>query len=79
MLINLLTMLVFAVDKQRARRQAWRIPEATLLLLAALGGSPGAWLGMQLCHHKTQKRKFTLGVPLLFGLQLALALWIALS
>ena len=79
LLINLLTLIVFAVDKQRARRQAWRIPESTLLLLAVLGGSLGAWAGIRLCHHKTRHRKFALGVPLIFCLQLALALWIALS
>ncbi len=79
LLINLLTLIIFAVDKQRARRHAWRIPESTLLLLAVLGGSLGAWAAIWICHHKTRRRKFTLGVPLIFCLQLALALWIALG
>ena len=74
LLINLLTLIIFAVDKQRARRHAWRIPESTLL-----GGSLGAWAGIWLCHHKTRRRKFTLGVPLIFCLQLAVVLWIALG
>ena len=79
LLINIVSLAAFAVDKRRARQQAWRIPEATLLTLAILGGSAGAWLGMKLCHHKTRKRKFSLGVPLIFALQVALGLWMMLS
>ena len=59
--------------KQKARRGRWRIPERTLLLLAALGGSVGSLLGMYLFHHKTKHLKFTLGVPLILILQLLLA------
>lgn len=68
---NLITFLVYGIDKRKARKNRWRIPEATLLLLAALGGSIGAWLGMKVWHHKTQHKKFRYGVPLILLLQLA--------
>ena len=73
--VNVLTFVVFGVDKWKARRGRWRVPEATLLGLAALGGSVGAWLAMQLFHHKTQKKKFRYGVPALFVLQVAAAVY----
>ena len=72
--INVLTFVVYGVDKWRARRGRWRVPEATLLGLAALGGSVGAWVAMRLFHHKTQKKKFRYGVPVLFVLQVAAVL-----
>jgi uncharacterized membrane protein YsdA (DUF1294 family) len=69
--VNVLTFIVYGVDKWKARRGRWRVPEATLMGLAALGGSVGAWLAMQLFRHKTQKKKFRYGVPILFVLQVA--------
>lgn len=69
--VNVLTFIVYGVDKWKAQRGRWRVPEATLMGLAALGGSVGAWLAMQLFRHKTQKKKFRYGVPLLFVLQVA--------
>ena len=69
--VNVLTFIVYGVDKWKARRGHWRVPEASLLGLAALGGSVGAWLAMQLLRHKTQKKKFRYGVPVLFVLQVA--------
>ena len=69
--VNVLTFIVFGVDKWKAQRGRWRVPEATLMGLAALGGSVGAWLAMQLFRHKTQKKKFRYGVPALFVLQVA--------
>ena len=69
--VNVLTFVVFGVDKRKARQGRWRVPEATLLGLTALGGSIGAWLAMQLFRHKTQKKKFRYGVPALFVLQVA--------
>ena len=70
LMMNVLTFVVFGLDKWKARRGRWRVPEATLLALAALGGSVGAWLAMQLFRHKTQKKKFRYGVPVMFVLQL---------
>lgn len=73
--VNVLTFIVFGVDKWKAQRGRWRVPEATLMGLAALGGSVGAWLAMQLFRHKTQKKKFRYGVPALFVLQVAAVLF----
>lgn len=73
--VNVLTFIVYGVDKWKACRGHWRVPEATLMGLAALGGSVGAWLAMQLFHHKTQKKKFRYGVPALFVLQVAAVLF----
>jgi uncharacterized membrane protein YsdA (DUF1294 family) len=69
--VNVLTFIVYGVDKWKARRGRWRVPEATLMGLVALGGSVGAWMAMQLFRHKTQKKKFRYGVPALFVLQVA--------
>lgn len=71
--INLLTFFVYGIDKWKAKRNKWRVPEATLLMLAALGGSVGALLGMFVFHHKTKHKKFLIGVPLILLGQLALA------
>lgn len=69
LVVNVLAFVVYGVDKWKARRGRWRVPEATLLGLAALGGSMGAWLAMQLFRHKAQKKWFRYGVPALFVLQ----------
>ena len=61
--INILTFLVFGIDKWKARRGKWRIPEDTLIWMSIAGGSFGALVGMYLFRHKTQKRKFNLGIP----------------
>ena len=68
--INLITFIVYGIDKFKAKKNWWRIPEATLLLLAAIGGSIGAWLGMKVWHHKTMHKKFKYGVPAIILLQL---------
>lgn len=73
--INVLTFVVYGVDKWKARQGRWRVPEATLLGLAALGGSAGAWVAMLLFRHKTKKNKFRYGVPIMFVLQLAAVLY----
>ena len=71
--INVLTFLLYGIDKWKARRGKWRIPEDTLIWLAIAGGSIGALLGMYLFRHKTQHRKFTLGIPAILLIQAALA------
>lgn len=58
LLINLVTILYYWEDKKRARARAWRVPESTLLALAAIGGSPGALLACRLLRHKTRKQPF---------------------
>lgn len=76
--INVIAFLVYGIDKLKAKRGKWRIPESTLLLLAAIGGSLGAWLGMKVWHHKTMHKKFQYGVPLLLILQLALGVYLCI-
>ena len=73
--INVVTFLVYGLDKWKAKRDAWRISESTLLLLAAAGGSVGALLGMQIFRHKTKHVKFMAGVPAILFVQVALVIW----
>lgn len=78
--LNLLALSACGRDKSLARRQKRRIPERTLLLLAALGGAAGMLLGMYLFRHKTRHRKFTILVPLFLLVQICLGvLWALLS
>lgn len=63
-------------DKLKAKRGAWRIPENTLIVAAALGGSIGALMGMYLFRHKTKHIKFTLGIPAILMVQIALVVWL---
>jgi len=77
LLINLIAFVVFGIDKRKARKGQWRVPESTLFILAIIGGSIGALLGMLVFRHKTKHRKFTIGIPLILALQIALlvTLW----
>lgn len=74
--INVLTFLTYGVDKLKARKSWWRISEKTLLLLAILGGSIGAWVGMRLWRHKTLHKKFRYGVPAIIIAQIAIAVYL---
>lgn len=67
--ITLFTFIVYGIDKRRAKKGRWRIPESTLLLLAVIGGSIGAYLGMKVWHHKTRHKKFKYGVPAIIVVQ----------
>ncbi len=78
-LMNAGGLAIMLIDKKKACRGAWRIPEARLMLTAALGGSLGIWLGMYLFRHKTRHIKFILGIPAIVMLQLALAIFFLLS
>ena len=75
-IINLVTFAVYGIDKAKAKRGAWRVPEKTLFLLPLLGGSLGALLGMRVFHHKTKHWYFVWGIPLILLAQLALAVWL---
>lgn len=75
--INAITFLTYGIDKLKAMKNKWRIPEATLLLLAVTGGSIGAFLGMKAWHHKTMHKKFKYGIPLIIVIQLGLFLYLS--
>ena len=77
--INVISFLVYGLDKWKARNEKYRISEKTLLLLAAIGGSIGAYAGMQIFRHKTQKAKFYLGVPAIILLQIGVFLYIRIN
>ena len=70
--INVVTSLVYGIDKWKAKQGSWRISEATLLILAIIAGSNAALLGMKVWHHKTMHKKFKYGLPLILLGQIAL-------
>ena len=76
LIINAAGFLFMLADKWKARKNRWRIPEATLVTVAALGGSIGSLLGMYTVRHKTKHLKFTLGIPLILAVQIVAAVWI---
>lgn len=75
--INVVAFILYGVDKRRAERDEWRISEATLMTVAVIGGSLGAWLGMYVFHHKTRHKKFYIGIPLILLAQIVLAVFLA--
>ena len=74
--VNVVTFLVYGIDKFKAKRGKWRISEFTLLILAIIGGSIGVWLGMKVWHHKTMHKKFKYGLPLILMAQIALVCYL---
>lgn len=74
--VNVFTFLLYGWDKLCAKKSRRRIPEKVLLSFAFFGGSPGAFLGMRVFHHKTRHKKFTVLVPLFLVLHFALGVWI---
>ena len=68
--INVVAFLAFGLDKLKAKADAWRIPEKTLLGLAVIGGSVGAILGMRTFRHKTRHKQFSVGLPVILAVQL---------
>ena len=74
--VNVLAFSVYGMDKHKAKAGQWRVPESQLLLLAAIGGSVGALMGMRTFHHKTRKPKFYIGVPVILGLQICLVIFL---
>lgn len=77
--INVITLMMYGIDKWKAKHSKWRIPEATLLIMAAVGGSIGAWTGIKLFHHKTLHKKFKYGVPAIFLIQLGIVVFVYLK
>ena len=70
--VNVITFVVYGIDKLKAKKGKWRVPETTLLLLAIVGGSVGAWCGVKVWHHKTIHAKFKYGIPLIMAMQAGL-------
>ena len=90
--INVVAFLIYGIDKWKAKQGSWRISEATLLILAVIGGSIGSMLGMKVWHHKTQHKggnrdidnivggyQFKYGVPAIIIVQLALIVYFIIS
>ena len=77
--INAVTFIVYGIDKYKAKKAKWRISEATLLLLAVLGGSIGAWMGMKVWHHKTMHKKFKYGIPAILLIQITLMAYLHMN
>lgn len=75
--INIVAFVAFGVDKYKAQHNQWRIPESTLLTLAAVGGSIGAYAGMKVWHHKTLHNKFRYGIPAIFIIQIIALGWLS--
>lgn len=73
--INAVTFLLYGIDKLKAKKNAWRIKESTLLLAALIGGSVGALAGMYTFRHKTKHLRFKIGVPLILVCHIAIAIW----
>ena len=74
--INIATFFLYGIDKYKAKKGRWRISEATLLMMAVIGGCIGAWAGMRLWHHKTMHKKFKYGIPVIIILQVAIAVYL---
>ena len=74
--VNIVTFFLYGIDKYKAKKGKWRIPEATLLTMAAIGGSIGAWVGMRLWHHKTMHKKFKYGIPVIMIMQVCLVVYL---
>lgn len=73
--INIAALIAFGIDKYKAKRDKWRIPESTLLTMAVLGGSIGALAGMKIWRHKTLHNKFRIGIPVILVLQIIVIIW----
>lgn len=75
--VNVVAFAVYGADKRRAKKERRRVPEKTLFLLAAIGGSLGAWAGMYAFRHKTRHWYFVWGIPAILAAQMALTVWLA--
>ena len=74
--INIATFFLYGIDKYKARKGRWRISEATLLMMAVIGGSIGAWGGMRLWHHETMHREFQHDIPVIIIMQICLVVYL---
>jgi uncharacterized membrane protein YsdA (DUF1294 family) len=76
LLINAAGLLIMLIDKRKAIKNRWRIPEKTMFTVAVLGGSFGVYAGMQLFRHKTKHAKFYIGVPVILAIQIILSVFL---
>ena len=74
--INIVSFFLYGIDKYKAKKNKWRISEATLLMMAVIGGSIGAWGSMRLWHHKTMHKKFKYGIPVIMIMQVCLVVYL---
>ena len=74
-IINLIGFFIMWLDKRKAKKGAWRIPEKTLFIITALGGGIGSIAGMYTFHHKTKKIQFVIGFPLITILEVITIIW----
>lgn len=74
--VNIVTFVMYGIDKHKARKGKWRISEATLIMMAVIGGSAGAWPGMKVWHHKTMHKKFKYGIPVILLMQIAAIIYL---
>lgn len=77
--INIVTFIVYAIDKRKARKNTWRISERTLIFLCIIGGSFGGILAVNTLRHKTKHKKFTIGIPIILAVQFILFFYIHTS
>lgn len=75
LIMNIIGIAVMGIDKAKAKRHAWRIPEKVLFLVSLLGGSIGTWAGMYIFRHKTKHWYFVVGMPAILILQIAAGVW----
>jgi len=75
-IVNLIGFFVMGIDKRRARKKAWRVPEATLFLIALIGGTVGSIIGMYTFHHKTRRWYFVYGMPAILVLHIAIIVYL---
>ena len=75
--VNSINFIVYGIAMLKAKKRIWRIPESTLLLLAIIGGSVGAWCGVKVWHHKTLHKKFIYGIPLIVIIQISIIIYLS--
>lgn len=73
LVLNIIGFLIMGIDKRRAKKRMWRIPEKTFFIVSLLGGSIGTWAGMYAFRHKTKHWYFVIGMPLILALQIGIA------
>lgn len=76
LIVNIIAIVVYGIDKLKAKKNKWRISENTLLSIALVGGSIGAYAGMKLWHHKTKHKKFKYSLPVIMVAQIVLLIWV---